>query len=345
MKRLIQALILILAVGAGPKAQAQIPAYPSEAMDCATQEMQLFFHYLKPDADAGLKDHELDCAGKKTLVQKPEWLVNALPGMARRKVWRDSEEGDLSEAQLWQTPVSIIYDFLAMAKGAFPKDASSAAAPPFTQEKEYDDLLYRYRMVLDRIHRSKLETSMAGRGAGLLSAFNRVLEPLDAVADALPAGDAEAFRHGADAVAGDARDAFARLFAAPGPDGPTAAAYIPKPRLIAAYRGFSLPLPAHQLAFLKKGQHVDVLVTFEALMKGGSKEKVTATILQNVQIIGLLKPEQPDGRGVLELMLNPNEAQYAALSVLQGDVRVTARADGDVEMHPMEMASFKKLFK
>ena len=114
----------------------------------------------------------------------------------------------------------------------------------------------------------------------------------------------------------------------------------PAPQLVPGYRAFSLPLPWHQLTFLKKGQRVDVLVTFEAVMKGDVKEKVTATILQDVVVLDLLKPEQSDGRGVLEILVNPNEAQYAALSVLQGDVRVTARAEGDVAMHPMEMASF-----
>jgi hypothetical protein len=345
MKRLIQTLILILAAGAGRKAQAQAPAYPTQAMDCAAQEMQLFFHYLKPDAGPDLKEHELACAGGKTTVRRPDWLEAALPDMARHKVWRDPVEGDLNEAQLWQRPASILYGFFDLAKGAFPTGASAAAAAPFTQKKEYNDMLLSYKMSLDRVRRAKLSGAMAGRGAALLSAFNRVLEPLDAVADALPAGDAEAFRRGADAAARDTRDVFALLSAAPPADAALPPAYTPKPRLDPGYRGFSLTLPAHQLAFLKKGQHVDVLVTFEAQMKDGRKDKVTATILQNVMIIDLVKPDLPDGRGVLELMLNPNEAQYAALSVLQGDVRVTARAEGDVEMAAMEMASFKKLFK
>ena len=115
--------------------------------------------------------------------------------------------------------------------------------------------------------------------------------------------------------------------------------------LFAGYRGVSLPLPGHQLVFLKKGDHADVMVTFEAVMEGKRKEKVTATILQNVIVLDLLKPEALDGRGVAELLLNPNEAQYAALSMLQGDVRVTARAEGDTKMTPMEMASLRKLFK
>ena len=30
---------------------------------------------------------------------------------------------------------------------------------------------------------------------------------------------------------------------------------------------------------------------------------------------------------------------------IQGEIHISARAPGDTEMHPMEMASFRKLFK
>ncbi|MDD5627842.1 MAG: RcpC/CpaB family pilus assembly protein [Elusimicrobia bacterium] len=115
--------------------------------------------------------------------------------------------------------------------------------------------------------------------------------------------------------------------------------------LFAGYRGVTLSLPGHQVAFLKKGDHVDVMVTFEAKMADKRKEKVTATILQNVRIVEVLKPAQSQGRGTVQILLNPNEAQYAALSDAQGDLHVALRAPGDVEMHPMEMASFRKLFR
>jgi len=118
-----------------------------------------------------------------------------------------------------------------------------------------------------------------------------------------------------------------------------------KAGLFAGYRGMSLPVSGHQLAFLKKGDHVDVLVTFDALMEGNRKEKVTATILQNVLIVDLLKPAAATDPGAIDFLLNPNEAQYAALSVIQGDIHIVARAPGDFKMQPMEMASFRKLFK
>ena len=120
--------------------------------------------------------------------------------------------------------------------------------------------------------------------------------------------------------------------------------------LVKGYRGVTIPVGYDQLLFLKKGDRVDVLVTFDAKMKDKNdkterKEKLTASILQNVVVINISKPEKEDQPGAVELLLNPNEAQYAALSISQGQVTITVRAPGDVELHPMEMASFRKLIR
>jgi Flp pilus assembly protein CpaB len=113
----------------------------------------------------------------------------------------------------------------------------------------------------------------------------------------------------------------------------------------AGYRGMPVPLSGDQAAFVKKGDRVDVMVTFEAKIKNDAKEKVTATILQNVLVLDLIKPAKLEDKGVIELVLNPNEAQYLALSLQQGELRLSVRGPGDKEMHPMEMASFRKLFQ
>jgi len=115
--------------------------------------------------------------------------------------------------------------------------------------------------------------------------------------------------------------------------------------ILPGYRGTALPVSGHQVMFLNKGDRVDVLVTFDALMKGGTKEKVTATILQNCLVSEIYKPADPDKLGVVQLLLNPNEAQYAGLARIQGELHIIKRAWEDSEMHPMEMASFKKLFR
>ena len=131
------------------------------------------------------------------------------------------------------------------------------------------------------------------------------------------------------------------------------------------YRGAILPIDNEMKILIKPGDRVDVMVTFDALMNDGRKEKVTATILQNVLIIAVgtnlgqgMNAKQFKNLGDKEdktaafsekasvsLALNPNEAQYLALAIKQGDTTVIMRGLGDMEMHPMEMASFRKLFR
>ncbi len=134
------------------------------------------------------------------------------------------------------------------------------------------------------------------------------------------------------------------------------------------YRGAMLPIDSDMKPLIKPGDRVDVLVTFEAVMKDtGQKEKVTATILQNVLVIAVgtnlgqgMSASQFKSAAAAEdktasfaehasisLALNPTEAQYLALAIKQsgGEVTVILRGLGDMEMHPMEMASFRKLFK
>jgi pilus assembly protein CpaB len=131
------------------------------------------------------------------------------------------------------------------------------------------------------------------------------------------------------------------------------------------YRGAILPVEPELKALIKPGDRVDVLVTFDAVMNDNRKEKVTATILQNVLVIavgtnmgqGMNAKQFKDAgakedksaafseKSMVSLALNPNEAQYLALAMKTGDTAVVMRGLGDVEMHPMEMASFRKLFK
>lgn len=111
------------------------------------------------------------------------------------------------------------------------------------------------------------------------------------------------------------------------------------------YRGLTLPIAGVQLLNVKKGDSVDVLVTFNAVMNDDRKEMVTATILQNVLVLEVSRPDKVADTGAIQLMLNPNEAQYAALSTAQAQsMTLSKRTPGDREMHPMEMASFRRLF-
>lgn len=131
------------------------------------------------------------------------------------------------------------------------------------------------------------------------------------------------------------------------------------------YRGAILPINPAMRDLIKPGDHVDVLVTFSAKMADGHKEKVTATILQNLMVLAVgdnmgqglnakqakaLNSQQSQlaslsDKAAVSVALNPDEAQYLALSMKEGSVEVILRGLGDLEMHPMSMASFRKLFK
>lgn len=131
------------------------------------------------------------------------------------------------------------------------------------------------------------------------------------------------------------------------------------------YRGCVLPIESELLKLLKPGDRIDILVTFPAMMADGKKEDVTATILQNVLVLGVggdlgqgltaldAKARQSkeaeatafSDRGVLSLALNPTESQYLFLSQKIGQISVIVRGLGDIEKHPMEIASFRKLIK
>jgi Flp pilus assembly protein CpaB len=92
---------------------------------------------------------------------------------------------------------------------------------------------------------------------------------------------------------------------------------------------------------------VDVLVTFEAVVADKSKERVTATILQNVEVLDVYTHEK-DGKGdwIVRLALNPTEAQYAVLAMTSdAQVWLIRRAPGDDATKGLEMASFRKLFR
>ncbi len=111
------------------------------------------------------------------------------------------------------------------------------------------------------------------------------------------------------------------------------------------YRGASIDISTSKMGSIRPGDRIDVLVTFDAIMANNSKEKVTATILQNVLVLDVLRGANSEDTGAIKMALNPVEAQYNALSLYQGNVDVVRRDPGDTEMHPMEIASFKKLFK
>lgn len=135
-------------------------------------------------------------------------------------------------------------------------------------------------------------------------------------------------------------------------------------RVLPNYRAFILEVNNNISALIKPNDKVDVLLTFDALLKGGSKEKMTATILQDIQVLGVgsnlgqgmdqaarerANQRQADAsafndRSTLSLALSPIEAQYLALAREEGEVTIIVRSTGDTKVFPIEISSFSKLF-
>jgi Flp pilus assembly protein CpaB len=135
-------------------------------------------------------------------------------------------------------------------------------------------------------------------------------------------------------------------------------------KVLPNYRAFILPVDNSISSLIKPGDKVDVLLTFDAMLKGGSKEKMTATILQNIPVLGVgsnlgqgmdssAKANSTEreannaafsDRSVLSLSLSPIEAQYLALAQEEGEVTVIVRSTGDTKVYPIEISSFSKLF-
>lgn len=312
--------------------------YSATEAKCAAGDMQLFYYYLDRQPDPKVLERQTDCHPGKASLSMPGWLREAVPAMHDRKVWKDPEEGEVSAAEVWRAPVSILYEFAdKLGKGKDRPDLESDLA----------DQRLRFNMSVDRVARSGLETSFGGRGRALLSVLNQLMQDYDAVTQAAAQRNARALEDRSGDLLRRSRLLFSKLFETPEAAAKTPEVkYTPEARVLPGYRGVSLPVSGPQALFLEKGARVDMLVSFDAILADDKKEKVTATILQNVLVTNVRRPAAPGEPGVVQLLCNPNEAQYAALSLAQGSaIHLVRRAPGDLEMRPMEIASFRKLFK
>lgn len=131
-------------------------------------------------------------------------------------------------------------------------------------------------------------------------------------------------------------------------------------------RGFVINnIPLATASMIKPDDNVDILLTFEAVMKSGARQKVTVTLLQNIKVLGVgsdlgqgldakaanaMKNKEEDAAAysdssALSLALTPRDAQYLALAQAEGDISVILRSHGDVTNYLMEIATFEKLFQ
>lgn len=84
--------------------------------------------------------------------------------------------------------------------------------------------------------------------------------------------------------------------------------------------------------FLMPGTHVDVLVTYH---QGNEATPITATVLQNVEVLATGHQTQPDPSGkpsdvdVVTLLLSPQDAEKAVLAAAQGSIHFMLRNGRD----------------
>ncbi len=130
-------------------------------------------------------------------------------------------------------------------------------------------------------------------------------------------------------------------------------------------RGFVITVPTNVASMIKPDDNVDVLLTFEAVMKSGVRQNVTITLLQNIKVLGVgsdlgqgmdakaaaaLRNQEEESNAytdtnALSLALSPSDAQYLALAQGEGTLSVILRSHGDVALYSMDIASFEKLFR
>lgn len=220
MKKLTALILLLGALAARPAAAGVLTQAEMDEVSCAALKMQLFYYYLAPEKDPKILDYNMTCKGAKLNYKMPKWVETAVPEMLGRKVWRDPEEGEISEAALWQTPVSILYEYLELTRKTFPPEAGGANIQPGLLVKEYADIRIRFQMAMDRLYRARtrdvnMGDSMQGRGRTVMASFALILKEMESIADAISSTNQRRYAEACAASAVISQDAFRVLFRAP----------------------------------------------------------------------------------------------------------------------------------
>ena len=205
VKRLPSAVLLLGLALLPSSARAQFTRqqihYLIDQNEGAEARAQYIYHYFKKDRDPNLKP--------------PKWIDEVLGAMIARPVWQDPEEGVLNEAQLWQAPVSVLYEFFEHTRKTFPTDFNGLNQPPSALIKDYEDSRVRFQMALDRLYRAKLGDSLGGRGRSMVAVFDLILKEMDSVMDALTSSDPKRYHSAVMAVGALTHQAFQILQRAP----------------------------------------------------------------------------------------------------------------------------------
>lgn len=208
MIKMIISILFILAFYNERLNSAIFSKYQMQEIKCASTKMQLFYFYLKPDRSPDIKDFTFNCKGTNVRYVMPIWIDSTLEMMISRKVWKDPEEGEISEADLWRTSVAIIYEFLEVTKKTFPPEEGGPGIQPALLVKEYADVKIRFQMSLDRLYRARLGDSFDGRGRTLLAIFNLILKEMEAILESIATSDPKKYNTAVVAIAVLSQDAF-----------------------------------------------------------------------------------------------------------------------------------------
>jgi len=317
-------------------------------MDCSAKKDKLFIDYLSGGAQ--LKGpYKFRCANGKETITAPAWLAGEISSMTSREVQIGRD--NWTEARLWQEPLAVIHDFSELVRKTFPVKNGGLGLPQKFLYPGCLDALVRLDKAVANLRRERLAGSFGGRGDLVFSSLEKALAALDELEKAYDVGGQVAFYEKTAAVLRNGEEAFGALFAevpafTPA-GGAFSAEYSVAPRLLAGGRSVSMAFPAYQLEGLKRGDRVDLLVTYENTSAGGAKDVITATIIQAAPVLSVAKPlDAGQAQGSVKFLFTPVQAQYAALAAVQGkELRLAARYDGEAEVKPMEAASFKKIIK
>jgi hypothetical protein len=356
---IVLALALLLPLGlraallADDEAEAKAAANRTETLlediDCASKKDKLFMDYL--GGGAQLKGpYKFRCAKGKETITAPLWLAGEISSMTAREVQIGKDTW--SEAKLWQEPLAALYDFSELLRKTRPvKDGGMNLPQKFTYGACVDALV-RMDRAMANLRRERLAGSFGGRGDLVYASLEKALAELDNLEKTYDAGSQVSFYEKSAAVLRNAEEAFGALFtdapAAPPDGGAFSANYYVAPRLLDGGRVLAMSFPAYELEGVKRGDRVDLLVTYDNTAASGAKETITATIIQAVPVLSVTRPQdgQPQAQASVRLILSPVQAQYAALAAVQArELRLAVRPDGDTEAKPMEAASFKKIIK
>lgn len=199
-------LLLLAACFAAAPLRAQVFS-PSEVKylvdrnNGAETNTQKFYHYFKKDRDPNLT--------------VPPWVDETIDAMLQHPVWQDPEEGILNEAQLWQAPVSVLYEFFELTRKTMAPTDGGQLAPPTSLIRDYEDNRVRFQMSLDRLYRAHLGNSLGGRGRAVISNFDLIVKEMDSLLDALTSGDIPRYKAAVLAIGALSNGAFDVLHQAP----------------------------------------------------------------------------------------------------------------------------------